>query len=316
MSDLTPSERQNLLTEPFVGDLNAIQLGLIANKPGWRFPRFYQDTLLMDMEELIVMSTEVFSNGFNMIEYLTKLNVVPMLRHILECYDSSKSGRTFDDVCSNLLKFAVANGCKDKTVLTVIDSPFADLNRAKLSSDDLLYMLPIVAMDSDNLNNLQEVCRFMEVKKIKLRSIDELPRMQPLSNQQIKLVYPLSDSYVIPSNMARSRPYAIIGYNTNKRPGAEREARILETAFKTSKFSVDKFNWEYFWQLLNGLSTTLRKICDNCSAVFVSVMCHGFRGNLQGNEGSYGPINELLNIVEEKLPPWIPVVRYLWGRYQ
>lgn len=117
----------------------------------------------------------------------------------------------------------------------------------------------------------------------------------------------LCDRYII-SSVCQAVPHAIVCYNTDDRPGAEREAKTLEKAFESANFCVTKHNWHLFNEMQEWLEGTLHNIRNGCSMVFISFMSHGFKGHLAGGAGSYGPVNNLLQRIKDILPKWIPVV--------
>ena len=118
----------------------------------------------------------------------------------------------------------------------------------------------------------------------------------------------LSNTYIIPRNQSLSKPYGLVFYTTKDRPGAQEEALTVMKALEQIKMTVFTNCWDNFDNMREGLSNKLTIIKDECSFLFVSIMAHGFKGHVVGNDGSRGQINDLLRVIELELKPSIPVV--------
>lgn len=76
----------------------------------------------------------------------------------------------------------------------------------------------------------------------------------PLTSQQLDIVSPIADQYIIPRNQRRCKKQALIYYCDRDRVGAEEEAERVEKALAKVGFNTMKETWESFW----GFRKTLR----------------------------------------------------------
>ena len=147
---------------------------------------------------------------------------------------------------------------------------------------------------------------FSEFKRLTEELIDQ----EPLTVKQLFALSPDSMRYLIPYNKTNSRPYAILMYNPYERNGAEEEAKKLAKAWETVGFKVIVCKWLHTHEIKVILDKVLLASLANCCLLTINIMCHGDRGTLRGNRGSYLLINNLLYHLESTLPPHLPLVRY------
>ena len=57
-----------------------------------------------------------------------------------------------------------------------------------------------------------------------------------------------------------------------------------------------------------SLADKVRSIQDHCSFLLVSIMAHGYKGHVVGEDGSRGQLNDLIKVVDLNLKEFVPVV--------
>lgn len=133
-----------------------------------------------------------------------------------------------------------------------------------------------------------------------------LEDIEELSN--VKL---LSKNYIVPHCHSLSKPYGLVFYTSKDRPGAQNEALAVMKALGQMRIKVFANCWENFDEMRECLADKMSNIKDDCSFLLVSIMAHGYKGYVVGEDGSSGQLNDLMNIVDLELKPCIPVVSHL-----
>ena len=118
----------------------------------------------------------------------------------------------------------------------------------------------------------------------------------------------LSKSYIIPHNQSLSKPYGLVFYTTKDRSGAQEEALTVMKALEQLKMTVFANCWDNFDDMRECLSEKVARLKDDCCFLRVSIMAHGFKGHVIGDDGSQGQLNDLIRVIDLELEPSIPVV--------
>ena len=143
-------------------------------------------------------------------------------------------------------------------------------------------------------------------------SVQEIVSSEPLTVGQIEDLSPYSSQYIIPHNQTKTKRYGLILYSAEDRHGADEEADNFKHALETAGCDVIKLQWSNTSELDNMIDSSLTGILDDCSLLIVAVMTHGYRGALNGSEGSEIPINDILFRLEYLLPKHLPLVSCPW----
>lgn len=129
-----------------------------------------------------------------------------------------------------------------------------------------------------------------------------------LSLEDIESLSPFSKSYIIPFNQRLTKPFALVCYTTEDRPGSIEEAQTVMKALKSLGLNVFGNSWGNIRELERSLEDKLDEIKHECNFLLLSIMAHGFRGHVLGEDGSRGKLNTLIDMVNQKLSKSIPVV--------
>ena len=127
--------------------------------------------------------------------------------------------------------------------------------------------------------------------------------------EELSNVKQLSKNYIIPHGRSLTKPYALVFYTCKDRPGAHQEALTVMRALEQMRMTVYANIWESFDVMRESLADRVSSINDTCSFLLVSIMAHGFKGHVVGEDGSRGQLNDLIGVVDLELKPFIPVVR-------
>ena len=129
-----------------------------------------------------------------------------------------------------------------------------------------------------------------------------------LSLRDIEALSEISDEYILPHDRTLAKPYGLVFYTTENRPGAIEEAQTMMKAFVSSGFTAYAYSWKQFSELNLSLANKLDEIGSDCCFLIVSIMAHGFKGHLIDSDGMHGQINDLIKEAELRLQDFIPVV--------
>ena len=94
------------------------------------------------------------------------------------------------------------------------------------------------------------------------------------------------------------------------------EANNLKQALQTGGFTLIGVDING-WTGLSGLEHVLDSIetvAVDCCLLFVCLMSHGGRGFLEPSKGNKIPVNDILHKLQDKLPPPIPMVCFMFRK--
>lgn len=111
------------------------------------------------------------------------------------------------------------------------------------------------------LTNFEELILHNEnnglVKLIRMNEKHELllaPALKlPLTSEQLDVLSPIAQQYIIPYNQGRCKKQALIYYCDRDRVGADEEAERMEQALAQVGFNTMKETWESFWGFRKAL---------------------------------------------------------------
>ena len=130
--------------------------------------------------------------------------------------------------------------------------------------------------------------------------------------EQIQILSPHNSRYIFTQGRdSASHKYSLTCYSTADREGAEEEATYVHKSFWASGFESALIQWNTFEELVACLLSHVQSIRDDCNLLFVALLSHGYRGGLQGKDGSRGDINKLLRGITENMHSHIPLVSLL-----
>ena len=133
--------------------------------------------------------------------------------------------------------------------------------------------------------------------------------IQTLNVEQMKILSPYNSRYIFTQGRdSASHKYSLICYSTADRDGAEEEATYVHKSFWASGFESALIQWNTFEELVACLLSHVQSIRDDCNLLFVALLSHGYRGGLQGRDGTNGDINKLLRGITENMHSHIPLV--------
>ena len=136
--------------------------------------------------------------------------------------------------------------------------------------------------------------------------------IQSLNVEQIRILSPHNSRYIFTQGReSASHKYSLICYSTADREGAKEEATYVHKSFWASGFESALIQWNTFEELEDCLLSHIQSIRDDCNLLFVALLSHGYRGGLQGRDGSHGDINKLLRGITENIHSHIPLVSWL-----
>ena len=134
-------------------------------------------------------------------------------------------------------------------------------------------------------------------------------KVQELNVEQIQMLSPYNSRYIFNQEWnSRTQKYSVICYSTTGREGAEEEATYVHRSLWASGFESSLLKWDTFEELEACLLSHIQSIRDNCNLLFISLLSHGYRGGLQGKDGSRGDINRVLEDVTGNMHSHIPLV--------
>lgn len=151
------------------------------------------------------------------------------------------------------------------------------------------------AIQKEDNKCLQKICesKSFDVEKL----IPAWMKFEPLSSAQIKILSGCSSQYIVPANQAKSKMYAFICFTTSGREGALGEASYLHQALQRVGFTTLKLQWSKFEDLRIYLGRRMEEIGSNCSLLFICVMSHGAKGVVCGEDGQYGAVNDIIEMM-------------------
>lgn len=132
-----------------------------------------------------------------------------------------------------------------------------------------------------------------------------------LSTAQIEILSPISSEYIIPSTQngrGHAKRWAIVLYSVVDRKDGQTEADNLIADLLAASFHVVAYPWTSYEDMRSHLTETTEQIRNDVSVLALFIMAHGCSGRVRGEEGSYGPITDVIDATRQEIPMHIPLV--------
>ena len=142
------------------------------------------------------------------------------------------------------------------------------------------------------------------------QTLRELIENHPLTTDDIKLMFNVSDQYVIPYQQTHVRKCALVLYNTEGRPSASQEADDLTQSLATAGFDTRLKEWK---RDLDVVVTDALPVIEpaKLSLLVICIMTHGTAGMLMGSNNYTESISDILQHLKDMLPVNLPLVSCL-----
>ena len=188
------------------------------------------------------------------------------------------------------------------------DDDFFDNASLIMSGDDQKLMITWAVEHEDNRLLRELTVNYPSVVKEWLDQNISLG----LSTQQIGVMAPVTDTYIIPAIQTRAKKYALVCYNPSEREGADTEAHQLTAGLEESGFSVHVLVWTCYADLRDWIAQETDVIKEEVSILALFIMSHGNSGILRGQGSSFGQISVIIDEARNGLPLYIPLVSVVY----
>lgn len=135
-----------------------------------------------------------------------------------------------------------------------------------------------------------------------------LKETQSLSLADLEKLFDHSDQYMIPYNQQETKRQALVLFNTHQRENSVDEALVMHKGFEEAGFYSKSIEWSDALKLPHVLAEQIHQRVQSTSVLFVCIMSHGKAGMILGNNSSLMPITDILTVIGNNLPQYIPLV--------
>lgn len=303
---LMPDQQYDVITHQNTAGLNAVMCATLGGHHN--VVRLLLDRLTPDLQYDMVAQQD--AQGWNALTYVswTGHHEISMLlldrltpeRRVRLLMQENYKQQSALDIC-----ITQRTGLAIRLLEYVPKSLLRDCLLRFTSHHEFLAMEAIEAGNDSLLLMILETFR----TEIKQDTIENMTHTLSLTLTQREILSRfISHAFAVPNNTANGSRYSLVCYNTSQRCGATAEANYLHKSLITDGFRSILYSWDGFDDLVSGLQSHLRNISNDCSLLFVCFMSHGFRGYLEGKDGSSGQITELLQYLNDYLISATPLV--------